>query len=225
MRVLIGCEFSGIVRSAFQRRGHDAWSCDLLPAEDNGPHLQGDIFEALNEQKYQRMGTYQQVPREWDILIFHWPCTHLTRSGALWLYNTPKHPKPGVLYGEARREAMIASAYHFRELLDRGDIERICGENPVPYRDARLIMGEYTQLIHPWEFGHPEEKTTGLWLRGLPKLKMTRDVQAEMMKLPKSQRTRVHFASPGPERWKDRSRTLVGIADAMAEQWGQWEQR
>lgn len=203
MRVLIGCEFSGVVREAFRQRGHDAWSCDLLESEQPGPHLQCDIFSVLD--------------RNWDLLIFHWPCTYLTRAGAGWLYNRPKKPKAGTLFGEERRQAMIESAHNFRRLLD-APIPRICGENPVPYRDARLIMGDYSQQVQPFQFGHPERKGTCLWLRNLPLLQPTRIVPLPEKR---SEAQRLHHLPPSADRWKLRSITFRGIADAMADQWGQ----
>lgn len=210
MRILIGCEFSGIVRDAFRARGHDAWSCDLSPTEREGPHIQDDLFNVL-----QRLGTYRQLPRDWkpDLMIFHWPCTYLTRAGALWLFNAPKRPKPGVLYGEARRREMLRHAGLFRDLLYWPGIPRIAGENPIPYRDARNIMLNPTQVIQPWMFGTPETKATCLWLRGLPELTPTNIVAGP-------HRARVHREPPGPERWKNRSRTDPNVAAAMAEQWG-----
>lgn len=202
MRVLIGCEFSGIVRDEFLKHGHDAWSCDLLPSERPGPHLQCDIFTVLD--------------RGWNLMIFHWPCTYLTRAQAGWFFNLPKKPKPHILYGRARYAAMIESAGNFKRLLN-SNIPRICGENPIPYRDARLIMGDYTQKVQPYEFGHPERKATCLWLRNLPELKPT-----QVVALPekKSEAQRLHYLSPGPSRSRERSRTFEGVARAMAEQWG-----
>lgn len=202
MRVLVACEFSGIVREAFRARGHDAWSCDLLPTEQPGPHLQGDVFDVLD--------------RQWDLMIFHWPCTYLTRAGAGWLFNVPKKPKPDTLFGEARRQAMIESANSFRRLLN-APIPRICGENPRPYRDAVAIMGPYSQVIQPYEFGHPERKATCLWLRNLPPL-----VPTQIVPLPekRSQAQRLHHLPPSADRWKLRSLTFTGIASAMADQWG-----
>lgn len=202
MRVLVACEFSGIVRDAFIARGHDAVSCDLLPSELPGPHLQVDVFSVLD--------------RGWDLMIFHWPCTYLTRAQAGWFFNLPKNPKPHILYGRARYYAMLESAAQFKRLLDSG-IPRICGENPIPYRDARLIMGGYTQKIRPSDFGHAERKDTCLWLKNLPPLMPTKIVALPERK---SEAQRLHWLSPSPDRWKERSRTFQGIADAMAEQWG-----
>ena len=203
MRVLIGCERSGVIRRAFRERGHDAWSCDLVPADDASEyHLQCDVFDVLD--------------RCWDLMIFHWPCTYLTRAGAGWLFNTPKKPKPDVLYGEARRKAMIESAYNFKRLLD-APIPRICGENPIPYRDAAKIMGKYSQKIQPYEFGHPERKGTCLWLRHLPPL-----IPTKIVPLPekRSEAQRLHYLSPSPERARLRSISFKGIGEAMADQWG-----
>lgn len=203
MRVLVACEFSGIVRDSFIARGHDAVSCDLLLSERQGPHIQCDVFSILEQG--------------WDLMVFHWPCTYLTRAGARWLFNVPKRPKAGTLFGRARREAMIESANNFRRLLDAREIPLICGENPIPYRDARLIMGDYTQKLQPFQFGHAESKATCLWLKGLPPLKPT-----NIVALPekKSEAQRLHHLPPSPDRWRERSRTFQGIADAMAEQWG-----
>ena len=199
MKVLIACEFSGIVRDAFAKREHDAWSCDLLPTERPGPHIRGDIFDVL-----ERTGN-------WDLLVFHWPCTYLTRAGAGWLYNRPKKPNPNILYLEPRRQAMIEHAHLFRKLLDC-EIPKVCGENPRPYKDALKIMGPFSQVIQPWQYGHGEVKATCLWLRGLPLLVPTNIVEGRS--------DRCHRESPGPDRWKNRSRTYEGVARAMAEQWG-----
>lgn len=183
MKVLIGCEFSGIVRDAFLTRGHNAWS---------GPHLQCDIFKVLD--------------RGWDLLIFHWPCTRLANSGVRWLYGGR-----GVAWDSARWSAMEDDASKFLSLLDC-DVPRICGENPIPHGYAKAIMGDYSQVIQPWMFGHGETKATCLWLRNLPPLQPTSIVAGRQ--------PRVHHESPGPDRWKNRSRTLSGVASAMAEQWG-----
>jgi site-specific DNA-cytosine methylase len=181
MRVLVACEFSGIVRDAFRARGHDAWSCDLLPSEKPGPHHQRDVREVICE--------------DWDLMIAHPPCTHLAVSGARW-------------FKEKRWEQ--ANALQFvRELL-AAPIARIALENPVSIISTRIRKPD--QAIQPWMFGHGETKTTHLWLKNLPKLVPTNIVEGRT--------PRVHHASPGPDRWKERSRTLQGIAAAMADQWG-----
>ncbi len=195
MRVLIACEFSGIVREAFRALGHDAWSCDLLPAEDGSPsHTTGDV----------RCGILDDG---WDLLIHHTPCTYATNAGARWLYVGGR----GTVRDEERWRQMEAGAALFQE-CQSADIPRICGENPIPHRYALALMGPYAQTIQPWQFGHGETKATCLWLKNLPNLVPTKIVEGRV--------PRVHHASPGPNRWKERSRTLTGIAQAMAEQWG-----
>lgn len=145
MKVLIACEFSGIVRSAFRRRGHDAWSCDLLPAEDGSPyHIQDDVRYHLD--------------RGWDIIIAHPPCTRLTNSGVRWLdeRNLWKEMEEGA---------------EFFNLFKKADCKKIAIENPIPHKYARDIIGEYLQIVQPWMFGDNESKAICLWLYGLPKLK------------------------------------------------------
>jgi hypothetical protein len=182
MKVLVGCEFSGIVRDAFRRRGHAAWSCDLLPTEaDPRWHYQGNVLDLLD------LG--------WDLAIFHPDCTHLAVSGARWFREKP-----------AEQNAALAFV---RTLLD-APIDRIALENPVSIISSRIRKPD--QIIQPWQFGHGEVKATCLWLKQLPKLIPTSIVEGRT--------PRVHFASPGPDRWKERSRTLPGIAAAFAEQWG-----
>lgn len=205
MRLLVACEFSGIVRDAFAAKGWDAWSCDLLPSERTGQHIQDDVFNHLDE--------------DWDVLIFFWPCTWSTRSGAGWLFRKPKKPNPKILYLEDRRKAMIESANQFRRLLDC-NIPFRCGENPQPYIEALRIMGQWTQKIQPWQFGHGECKGTCLWLRGLPNLEPTHR-KDDLFALPEplERQQRLHKLPPSPHRWKERSRTYTGIAAAMADQW------
>lgn len=192
MRVLVACEYSGRVREAFRAKGHDAWSCDLLPSEDNsGFHVQRDVLSLLKEW------------RRWDLMIAHPPCTVLTNAGARWW---------------AGREAEQAAALEFVRALMGAPIPLIAIENP-PGKIGTAIR-KADQYIQPWQFGHMETKKTGLWLKGLPPLKPTNDVHAEMMQLILAQRSRVHWMPPGPDRWKERSRTYAGIASAMADQWG-----
>ena len=143
-RVLIGCEFSGIVRQAFEKLGWYAVSCDLLDTEIPGNHYKGDIRDIINDG--------------WDLAIFHPPCTFLANSGVQWLYN---------------KDGMIAGANFFRELWD-ADIEHICMENPIQHKHARVIIdAPYEQIIQPWQFGHGETKATCLWLKNLPRLQPT----------------------------------------------------
>lgn len=199
MRVLIGCEFSGVVRRAFRALGHDAYSCDLLPSEDVTPfHIQAD--HDLHLLDLADNGT-------WDLGVFHPPCTYLANSGVRWLYGGK-----GKVIDPDRWSDMEHGADFFKALLNC-KIPRLGLENPIPHRYAIDRIGaSYSQLIQPWMFGHNETKATCLWLRNLPPLKPTQIVGGRT--------PRVHFASPGPNRWKERSRTLEGIAAAMAEQWG-----
>jgi len=198
MRVLIACEFSGVVRQAFRARGHDAWSCDLLPAEDGSLyHLRGDVRQYLRGLLCTRGYFEDYVPYygPWDLLIAHPPCTHLAVSGARW-------------FTEKRQQQEEALAF-VRLLLD-APVPRIALENPVSVISSRIRKPD--QIIQPWQFGHPETKATCLWLKNLPKLRPTNIVDGRI--------PRVHREPPGPERWKNRSRTYSGIAAAMAEQWG-----
>lgn len=181
MKVLVACEFSGIVRDAFIARGHDAMSCDLLPTEKPGPHYQGDVRDAI------KWG--------WHLMVAHPPCTHLAVSGARW-------------FKEKRSEQ--EEALDFVKYLMTSNIEKIAIENPISIISSRIRKPD--QIIQPWQFGHGETKATCLWLRNLPKLVPTNIVDGR--------ECRIHNMPPGPDRWKDRSRTFQGIADAMAEQWG-----
>jgi hypothetical protein len=192
MKVLVACEFSGVVRDAFRRRGHDAWSCDLEPPEGEFPqfHLAGDVRPWL-------------IPA-WDLLIAHPPCTYLCNSGVRWLYGGK-----GAARDPARWRLMEEGAVFFRAMLD-APVPRIAVENPIMHRHAGLPKP--TQIIQPWQFGHGEIKATCLWLKNLPELTPTSVVEGR--------HPRIHRASPGPDRWKERSRTYTGIAEAMAEQWG-----
>lgn len=195
MRILIACEFSGIVRDAFLRRGHDAMSCDLLPTEAPGPHHKGDVLDILDDG--------------WDLMIAHPPCTYLCNSGVCHLHTQ-----------EGRWDKMREGALFFRHLLN-SNIKLKCIENPIPHKYAVEIIGrKYFQIVHPWMFGHPEKKATCLWMSGLMPLLETDNVKEEMLALPKNKRERGHYLSPGPDRWKQRSLTLPGFANAMAEQWG-----
>lgn len=199
MKVVIACEFSGIVRDAFTARGHDAISVDLLPSERPGAHYQGDVLDFID--------TMERGHPFFDLMIAHPPCTYLANSGVRWLYGGR-----GTERDDERWWAMEQSALFFRALLE-APIPRVAVENPIMHRYGRDIIGAGpTQLIQPWMFGHGEVKATGLWLRNLPPLEPTNIVEGRT--------PRVHHASPGPDRWKERSRTLQGIADAMADQWG-----
>ena len=205
MRVLVACEYSATVRDAFRARGHDAWSADLLPTEgDPRWHIQDDVLHVLSDAR-------------WDLMIAHPPCTFLTYAGAKHLYVGGRKENGR---DPMRWESMSDGALFFRALL-RAPIPRIAVENPIMLAEARKIVGSRAdQIIQPWQFGHPESKRTGLWLRGLPHLVPTHDLEAEMMALPAKDRNRVHYMAPGPDRWRERSRTYAGIATAMADQWG-----
>ncbi len=193
MKILIACEFSGIVREAFRLRGHDAWSCDLLPTEIPGQHIQDDVLNHLNGG--------------WDMMIAHPPCTFICNSGVRWLNSMSTNQK----YLDRWYNMEIASDF-FKHLLST-NISKIAIENPIPHKYALKIIGKkYNQIIQPWQFGHGETKSTCLWLKGLPKLHPSDIVPGRV--------GRVHHEPPGKDRWKNRSRTYLGIAEAMAEQWG-----
>lgn len=191
LKVLVACEFSGIVRDSFIARGHDAWSCDLLPTERPGPHIQDEVRAVLRDG--------------WELIVAHPPCTFMANSGVRWLYD---HEKAPIInrFMELERAILL-----FND-IGAAPCERIALENPIPHKWAKRGIGQYSQIIQPWQFGHGETKATCLWLKNLPNLTPTNIVDGRA--------PRVHHASPGPDRWKERSRTLQGIADAMASQWG-----
>jgi len=213
MRVLIACEFSGVVRRAFALRGHETWSCDLLPCESDvegnpnftGKHFQTDVRRLLDPPICPDTGG-----AHFDLLIARPPCTYLYNSGVRWL-------APGGKLN-AKRHKLMQDACDLFAKLYWADCPRVCVENPVMHRYARDYLQSawkvptFTQSIQPWQFGHGEIKRTCLWLRGLPDLQPTKIVSGR--------NPRVHHASPSASRWKERSRTLTGIAEAMAAQWG-----
>lgn len=205
LRVLVACEYSGTVRDAFIARGHDAVSCDLLPTDAPGPHYQGDVFDIIGDG--------------FDLMIAHPPCTYLTSSGNRWLH-TAELSKNGALTGPARWAALVEGATFVRRLL-AAPIPRIAVENPRMNRHAQAIVERGPdQIVHPWMFGHPETKATGLWLKGLPPLVATDDARTIMAGLPIAERNRIHYTPPSADRWKIRSTTYAGLAAGMAEQWG-----
>lgn len=192
MKVLIACEYSGRVRDAFAKLGHDAWSRDILPTETKGNHYEGSVLDILDQG--------------WDLMIAHPPCTYLSNAGARFLY-----PK-GILNQE--RLAKGLEAKEFFMALYNAKISKICIENPIP--STVYGLPKYTQVIQPYEYGHPFQKRTCLWLKGLPNLQPTNIVQER-------QSTKVAgnwFNKGGKERQKERARTFEGIANAMAQQWG-----
>jgi site-specific DNA-cytosine methylase len=181
MKILIACEFSGIVREAFTKLGHDVTSCDLLPSELPGKHYQGDVKDIIGDG--------------WDMMIAHPPCTHLAVSGARW-------------FKDKKTEQLEALA--FVKMLLEAKIDRIALENPISIISSKIRKPD--QIIQPWQFGHGETKATCLWLKNLPLLKPSNIVEGR--------EARIHKMPPGQDRWKERSRTMQGIADAMAQQWG-----
>ena len=194
MKVLVACEFSGIVREAFAKRGHDAWSCDLLPTEIPGQHIQGDVLPILNQG--------------WDLMIAHPPCSHLSSSGAAWFKQKRK---------DGRQQEGI---YFFMALADAW-IEKICIENPIGIMSTMYRKPE--QIIQPYQFGEPVKKSTCLWLKNLPTLKPTKIVEPEITTLKTGARFSTwdyKISMNHKERAKLRSKTFQGIANAMAEQWG-----
>lgn len=195
MKVLIACEFSGIVRDAFAKRGHDAWSCDLLPSERPGQHIIADFRSVIQDS--------------WDFVGYHYECRVMANSGVRWLDTIP-----------GRRAELDLAAGIFNVTLR--DTRPGYSENSIMHRHAKqLIDREQDQVIQPWHHGEPHFKATCLWLRKLPLLKETNRLIPPIKGTPEHKAwSGIHRASPGPNRWKERSRTFPGIADAMAEQWG-----
>ena len=200
MRVLVACEFSGIVREAFRAKGHDAWSCDLLPTEIPGNHFQGDVLRILNDG--------------WDLMIAHPPCTYLCVPGAHYL-----HTRPG------RWGQMLAAKRFFAALMEIACIPKIVIENPLPHKYAELP--KYSQIIHPWQFGHECSKRTCLWLKNVPLLVPT-DIKENHGEFYTRTQRQIESGRgrTSNSKWyathnqKERSRTFPGIANAMADQWG-----
>jgi hypothetical protein len=208
MKILIACEYSGTVRDAFIRAGHDAMSCDLLPTESPGPHYEGSVFDIIDEG--------------WDMMIAHPPCTHLAVSGAKW-------------FPEKRADGRQREAIELFMRMYSADIPLVAVENPVG-----IISGEYipkhfpdlaekyglpiksSQIIQPWQFGDSYQKTTCLWLKGLPLLQHTKIVDKGEFYIGPDGRKMAQWYNlpPSPERAKIRSKTFPGIAEAMADQWG-----
>jgi len=201
MRILVACEYSARVRDAFRAKGHDAWSCDLLPTEgDYSYHHQGDIKEFFSPTQ------------EWDLLIAHPPCTYLTVSGLHWNKRNPERAK------------QTEEALEFIEYLWRLPIKKKCLENPVGCINSRLDFMPKPQYIQPYDFGEDASKKTGLWLDGLPPLVSTKRVQGRIVdgkeRWSNQTDSGQNKLAPSADRWKLRSYTYPGIANAMAEQWG-----
>jgi hypothetical protein len=198
MRVLIACEYSGTVREAFRRLGHDAWSCDLLQSDDNSPqHIMGDVLYLLGHDR-------------WDMMIAHPPCTYLSVSGMHWTTRGLRDPK------------LTENALSFVQALLSADIPRICLENPVSIISTRIRKPD--QIIQPWQYGHDASKKTCLWLKGLPLLQSTSIIEPTIVDGKKRYGNQTasgqNKLAPSADRWKIRSTTYQGIADAMANQWG-----
>lgn len=205
-RVLIGCEQSGVVRRAFAARGFDAWSCDLLPSEDrSNRHIQGDIREVLDDG--------------WDLIcVFHPPCTRLCNSGVRWLHTPPPGRTREEMWAELDEGAALFSD------VWNAPCPRVAVENPVMHKYAKERIRNFqpaAQTVQPWWFGDEAFKATGLYLRGLPNLVPTNKLTPPKPGTDDHKRwSQVYRAPPGPDRWKERSRTYQGVADAMADQWG-----
>ena len=193
MRVLVACEESQEVCKAFRALGHEAYSCDIEPCSGGRPewHLQCDALELIKMR--------------WDLIIAHPPCTDLAVSGAKW-------------FAEKRADGRQQAAIEFFMRFINADCEHIAVENPVSIMSTQYRKPD--QIIQPWMFGHPEKKSTCLWLKGLPLLIPTNDVSEYMKTLPKNQQNRLYHLPPSPDRAKLRSKTFPGIAQAMAQQWG-----
>lgn len=196
MRVLVACEFSGVVRCAFEAAGHDSWSCDLLETEKPGQHLRCDVLSVLDQ--------------DWDLMIAHPPCTYLCSSGLHWNKRDPS------------RQAKTELALEFIKALLDAPIPRIALENPVGCIGSRIRKA--SQYIQPYEFGHDASKRTGLWLQGLGLLTSTEYVPPRVVdgrpRWSNQTDSGQNRLSPGPERWAERSVTYEGVAKAMADQWG-----
>jgi len=205
VRVLIGCETSGVFRRAFAARGFDAWSCDLLPAEDgSNRHIRGDVRDHLGDG--------------WDLLVCHPPCTRLCNSGVRWLHQPPPGRSLSEMWAELNQGADLFTACW------RAPVDRVAVENPVMHKHARERLPAdlpRPQIVQPWWFGEPAFKGTGWYLRGLPPLAPTDRLTPPATGTDAHKRwSAVHRASPGPDRWKFRSRSFPGMAAAAAAQWG-----
>jgi hypothetical protein len=197
LNILVACEYSGRVRRAFEAKGHDVISADFEPAEDSSTrHYQGDVFD-LNLTQF-------------DLMIAHPPCTFLTLAGARWFYDPEDKSKPHPDYPDRWQDRDKAIKFFLE--LKNAPIEKKCIENSQPLGYVMDRVGRYTQKVQPWMFGEPYTKGACLWLEGLPELIATHNK-------PEKVEAACHHASPGPDRWKERSRTYQSIADSMAKQW------
>ena len=201
MKILIACEFTQIITNEFRERGHDAYSCDIIPTEGNPDfHIQDNVLRHLNEN--------------WDMMIAHPPCTFLCNSGVHWLSKDPD-----------RWDKLQLAAEFFNRLAE-APISKICIENPIPHKYAKQkLKSKYRQIIQPYQYGHGEQKATCLWLKNLPMLHHTSNTydwdNLQYKNIITERKQRIANISPGPNRSKERSRTYTGIAKAMALQWGE----
>ena len=207
MKVLIACEESQTVCKAFRARGHEAYSCDIQEPSGGHPewHILGDALEAIKGGTIVTMDGQTHDVGKWDLLIAHPPCTDLAASGARW-------------FPEKQRTFAQQKSIVFFMRFALAPVDKIATENPVGIMSTVYVRPD--QIVQPWMFGHPEQKATCLWLKGLPKLVPTKNVREEMLQLPQRLREKNHWCSPRPGRAKIRSKTYPGIAAAMAEQWG-----
>lgn len=223
--ILVGCEESQAITIALRAKGFQAFSCDLLPCSGGHPewHIQGDVFNAIDGGTLKTQSGNSVFIYKWHGGIFHPTCTYLTNSGVRWLYPNSLSTNP------ERWSRLVDAMEFFNKIKKHCRINRILHyalENPIPHKYARdgfglaKGIGKYDQLIQPYQFGHLEKKATCLWLTGFPQLKHTNNVYDEMMKLDYKDRAKIHYASPGPERAKIRSKTYSGIAEAIADQYG-----
>jgi len=201
VKILIACEYSGVVRDAFIAKGHDARSCDILPTDSPGPHIQGDVLEILNDG--------------WDMMIAHPPCTRLCNSGVRWLHKPPANKSLDQIWHELDEGALLFSQ------LWNAPIPRIAVENPIMHKYAKERIENFepaSQKIQPWMFGEDASKGTCLWLKGLSSLEPTEIIKRKVYanQTPSGQ----NKLGPSADRWKERSKTYQGIATAMADQWG-----
>lgn len=207
MKVLIACEESQTVCKAFRARGHEAYSCDIQEPSGGHPewHILGDALKAIEGGQVTTMDGQTHDAGRWDLLIAHPPCTDLAASGARW-------------FPEKQRTFAQQKSIVFFMRFALAPVDKIATENPVGIMSTVYVKPD--QIVQPWMFGHPEQKATCLWLKGLPKLVPTKNVREEMLQLPQRLREKNHWCSPGHDRAKIRSKTYPGIAAAMAEQWG-----
>lgn len=208
MKVLVACEESQRACIEFRKKGHEAYSCDIIDQSGGHPewHIMADVLPLLNgDCKFTTTdGVEHEIVGRWDMIIAFPPCTDLAVSGAAW-------------FKEKQKDGRQQKSIEFFMKIASADCERIAIENPVGIMSTRWRKPD--QIVQPWQFGHLEQKKTCLWLKGIPKLRETENVYDEMMKLPKNKRERLHYLPPSPDRAKERSRTFLGIAKAMASQW------